>query len=81
MDLPPVLLASAHGGPRSDPGLTYHTEEDYAAILLAGHPVGRDARLFAYGSLIWRPEVEHSLPRVSRCCTQAMMGSAHVVPK
>jgi cation transport protein ChaC len=53
----------AHTGPRGpDPTRVYHAEEDYDAAvqsLLAAHPGGPDTWLFAYGSLIWKPEMEH----------------------
>jgi glutathione-specific gamma-glutamylcyclotransferase len=40
----------------------HHTDEDYDAIvadMLASHLRGKDAWLFAYGSLIWKPAVTH----------------------
>ena len=49
------------------PGLVYHTEEDYDAAvreMLASRLRGEDLWLFAYGSLIWKPEVEHVEERV-----------------
>jgi cation transport protein ChaC len=57
--------------PGPEPGLVYHSEEDYDGIvqaMLASHPAGEDAWLFAYGSLIWKPEVEH---------VEARRGTAH----
>jgi glutathione-specific gamma-glutamylcyclotransferase len=48
--------------PGPDPTWTYHTDEDYDAIvrgLLASHPGRPDTWLFAYGSLIWKPELGH----------------------
>ncbi len=45
-----------------DPGLHYHDDADYAAItaaMLDGHKPGAPCWLFAYGSLIWNPEVPH----------------------
>lgn len=57
--------------PGPEPGLVYHREDDYDAIvqaMLATHPAGEDAWLFAYGSLIWKPEVEH---------VEARRGTAH----
>ena len=45
-----------------DPNIVYHTEEDYDAVvrhLLSAHAPGQDLWLFAYGSLIWKPEVDH----------------------
>jgi glutathione-specific gamma-glutamylcyclotransferase len=65
MVLTPDLITRVHrvlDDPGPDPGLVYHTDEDYDALvrpLLASHPGGPDTWLFAYGSLIWRPEVEH----------------------
>lgn len=65
MDLTPELVARVHRvlddeGP--DPMLSYHSDADYAAItaaMLADHPAGAPCWLFAYGSLIWKPEVAH----------------------
>jgi len=74
MALTPDLVALCHRtleDPGPEPGLTYHTPEDYDLIvagMLASHPKGEDAWLFAYGSLIWKPEVEH---------IEARRGTAH----
>lgn len=65
MALTPDLVARVHRAledPGPEPHLAYHSEEDYGRIvktMLAAHPPGQDAWLFAYGSLIWKPEVEH----------------------
>jgi cation transport protein ChaC len=43
-------------------GISYFAEAEFDRIvreLLAEHPVGKDVWLFAYGSLIWKPEVDH----------------------
>jgi glutathione-specific gamma-glutamylcyclotransferase len=70
MALTPDLLAQVHRvleDPGPDPNLVYHTEEDYNAIvqqLLATHAGGQDLWLFAYGSLIWKPEVDHVEERI-----------------
>ncbi|MEP6679322.1 MAG: gamma-glutamylcyclotransferase, partial [Betaproteobacteria bacterium] len=51
--------ASEDPGP--EPGL-YQTDEDYDSAvghIIAAHSPGEDAWLFAYGSLIWKPEVQH----------------------
>lgn len=51
-------------GPLPDVG--YHTEDDYDAMvteLLRGHTAGDDAWLFAFGSLIWKPECEYTEER------------------
>jgi cation transport protein ChaC len=50
----------AHPGP--DPDFIPNTEKDHAVAvreMLASHPKGEDVWLFAYGSLLWRPAVEH----------------------
>jgi cation transport protein ChaC len=71
--LTPDLVARVHRvieDPGPEPGLVYHTSEDYDRIvrsILASHPPGQDAWLFAYGSLIWKPEIEH---------TEALRGTA-----
>ncbi|AJD40971.1 cation transporter ChaC-like protein [Rhizobium gallicum bv. gallicum R602sp] len=63
--LTPEHLAQVHRtveDPGPDPTWTYHADQDYKAIvqgLLASHPGGPDAWLFAYGSLIWKPELVH----------------------
>jgi cation transport protein ChaC len=65
MALTPAHVAQVHrvlDDPGPDLTWTYHTDEDYAALvrgLLASHPDGPDTWLFAYGSLIWKPELEH----------------------
>jgi glutathione-specific gamma-glutamylcyclotransferase len=49
-------------------GVTYLTEADYNQIadqLLAKHRPGEDIWLFAYGSLIWKPEVAHVEERLA----------------
>jgi glutathione-specific gamma-glutamylcyclotransferase len=74
MALTPDHVALVHRvleDPGPEPGLVYHSEADYDAVvqtMLALHPPGRDAWLFAYGSLIWKPEVEH---------VEARRGTAH----
>jgi cation transport protein ChaC len=65
MALTPDLVTRVHRAledPGPDPSLTYHDDDDYDAVvrgLLASHPAYPDTWLFAYGSLIWRPELEH----------------------
>src|SRR5919112_3246619 len=65
MALTADLVAQVHRAledPGPDPALAYHTDEDYDALvrtLLASRPAAPETWLFAYGSLIWRPEVEH----------------------
>jgi glutathione-specific gamma-glutamylcyclotransferase len=45
------------------PGMQLHTDADYddwVARMIETHPAPRArTRLFAYGSLIWKPEIEH----------------------
>src|SRR5215208_4173403 len=59
------LVARVHRAledPGPDPGWTYHNNEDYAALVqshMTSHPGGPHTWLFAYGSLIWRPEIDH----------------------
>jgi cation transport protein ChaC len=65
MALTPDLVARVHRVVDDSgqlPGFVYHAEEDYDAAVqevLASHPRGEDVWVFAYGSLIWKPEVEH----------------------
>ena len=65
MALTADLVAVAHRpieDPGPLPGLTYQSEEDYDTMvddLLRTHPQGEDAWIFAFGSLIWKPECEH----------------------
>ena len=69
MTLTPDLVARVHRAledPGPDPTCAYHMDGDYDALvqgLLASHPGGPDTWLFAYGSLIWRPEIEHAEAR------------------
>ncbi len=51
-----------------DPSYTYRTDEDLAALaqdLLDERPETREFWLFASGSLIWKPEVEHLESRIA----------------
>jgi cation transport protein ChaC len=60
-----VHRAVAHPGP--DPDFIPNTEEDHAVAIremLASHREGEDVWLFAYGSLLWRPAVEHVEERI-----------------
>src|ERR671912_436064 len=65
MALTADLVAQVHRvleDPGPDPTWTYHADQDYDALvqgLLASHLGGPDTWLFAYGSLIWKPEIEH----------------------
>ncbi len=65
MALTPELVAQVHhvlDDPRPNPSWAYHGDEDYDALvqtLMRSHPGGPDTWLFAYGSLIWKPEVQH----------------------
>ena len=64
MTLTPEHLAKVHRvleDPGPDPAVAHHEDTDYDALvpeLLASNPEGPDLWLFAYGSLIWKPEVE-----------------------
>ena len=70
MALTPSLVAQIHRvveDPGPDPAIAYHTEEDYDALvrhLLMSHAPDQDLWLFAYGSLIWKPEVDHIEERI-----------------
>ena len=65
MTLTPELVARVHRaiedtGPEE--GVSYHTDEDYNACvrtILTQRDSARPIWLFAYGSLIWKPEIEH----------------------
>lgn len=69
MSLTPDLVALVHRAvedPGPLPGVSYQTDEDYDRMvddLLSTHPSGEDAWLFAFGSLIWKPECEHTEER------------------
>jgi glutathione-specific gamma-glutamylcyclotransferase len=44
-------------------GAELHTDRDYddwVKQMIERHPAGMPTRLFAYGSLIWKPEIEHA---------------------
>ncbi|TAG22653.1 MAG: gamma-glutamylcyclotransferase, partial [Rhodobacterales bacterium] len=49
------------------PGVLQQTDADYAVwvdVILKDHPApGQPIQLFAYGSLIWKPEIEHRTER------------------
>src|SRR5262245_11359535 len=47
-----------------DPDFVRNTAEDHSAVVLASHPAGDDVWVFAYGSLLWKPEVEHVEERI-----------------
>jgi len=65
MTLTADLVAMSHrsiedAGPM--PGVVYQSDDDYETMveeLLRAHPDGEDAWIFAFGSLIWKPECEH----------------------
>jgi len=65
MALTAELVALTHraiGDPGPLPGVAYQSDDDYDVMvdgLLRTHPEGKDAWLFAFGSLIWKPECEH----------------------
>ncbi|MHB2169884.1 gamma-glutamylcyclotransferase [Alsobacter sp. R-9] len=49
------------------PGFVHYTDAEYAAMTqrLLAERSGQDLWLFAYGSLIWRPEIEHVEERIA----------------
>ncbi|WP_395450971.1 gamma-glutamylcyclotransferase [Aminobacter sp. UC22_36] len=56
----------ADSGP--DPDAVHLDDADYEAMInetLAEHPEGGPLWLFAYGSLIWKPEIEHTEEKVA----------------
>jgi len=65
LSLTPIHIARIHRevpdtGP--PPGMELHTDADYAAWVarIAGRAPPGPLRLFAYGSLIWKPEIGHT---------------------
>jgi glutathione-specific gamma-glutamylcyclotransferase len=60
-----VRRVVADAGPA--PGVLQQTDADYAGwvdVILKDHPApGQPIQLFAYGSLIWKPEIEHRTER------------------
>jgi len=62
MALTADLVAQVHrvvADPGPLPGVAYQSDEDYETMvdnLLLGRPEGGDVWLFAFGSLIWKPE-------------------------
>jgi cation transport protein ChaC len=70
MSLTPAHVSRAHrtvvdSGP--DANIVYHSDTDYEAIVketLASLPMNGEIWLFAYGSLIWKPEVDHLAEQV-----------------
>ncbi len=71
MSLTAELVARCHrqmDDPGPDPAVTYLSDSNYAEMvetILAGRPAGEPLWLFAYGSLIWKPEIEHVDERVA----------------
>jgi len=70
MALTPELVARVHRVVEDaglDPNLTHYTDEEYDAAvreILAAHSADKGLWLFAYGSLIWKPETEHLEERI-----------------
>jgi len=53
--------------PGPDAQFGYPSDEDYRdhlRMVLSRHEAGRDAWIFAYGSLIWKPAVDHAEERI-----------------
>ena len=71
MALTPELVARANRAvpdPGPEPHIEYQTDADYDEAvdrILSARPAG-DVWLFAYGSLIWKPEVEHTAEQMGR---------------
>lgn len=71
MALTSALVARVHRrveDPGPDPELVYHSDDDYARVvesILSVRPDRNSFWLFASGSLIWKPEVEHLEGRVA----------------
>ncbi len=71
MSLTPELVTRCNrvmADPGPDPAASYLDDSDYADLVdaaLAGRPPGEPLWLFAYGSLIWKPEIEHEEERVA----------------
>lgn len=71
MSLTEELVARCHrdvadAGP--DPDVVQLDDDDYEQMIdtaLAAHPADGPLWLFAYGSLIWKPEVEHTEEKVA----------------
>lgn len=72
LSLTPELVARVHRDivdPGPDSAMTYLTDDDYAEMvesMLASHVSGEPLWLFAYGSLIWKPEMPHEEEVVAR---------------
>ena len=73
LSLTPEHIAKIHR-PMEDtgppPGMVLHDDADYLQWvdkMLASHPApDKPTRIFAYGSLIWRPEIEHVGEEIGR---------------
>ncbi len=90
MALTPELVARVHrmvADPGPLPDYVPYTAQDYAAAareMLGSHPRGEDLWIFAYGSLLWKPVVEHVAERIGtargwhrsfRLCLRAWRGT------
>jgi hypothetical protein len=86
LSLSPAHIARIHkavedAGPPA--GVEQQTDADYAdwvVQIAASHPTpGRSTQLFAYGSLIWKPEIEHTSEQ--RCTATSFLFAEKRLPR